>query len=138
MKIKSILLLALVAISYQLSAISAAAQTVGLNNKLTSNEPKFWTIYGLVPLTNATQTVASPTNLPFTSAIFYGLKTVTNNAAPGINTSNAYYGFGNAICDTIPAGSWTALGGIPGQKYNLTNIVLTGATGDKVLIIYTQ
>lgn len=123
------------------------AQTMGMNAKITSAEPKtnnfMW-----VTLTTGTAVAASSTNLSFTAATFYGYKAVANNAAPTANTAAAYIGFKDpagvlvsagtpALVDTIAANSFLAIARI-GTKYNLADVYLLGTTGDKVLIVFQQ
>lgn len=126
-----------------LVALAVPAQTMGLNAKISSAEPKRvqckW-----VTLTSNTNVVASSTNLQFTAATFYGLKADGSGTnAPTANTASVYVGFrdetGTNISNaaTITAGSYVQLVGT-GTKYNLTEITFTGTTGDKVLVVYEQ
>lgn len=120
----------------------------GLNNKITSNEPKVSQV-AFITLATGTAAACASTDTMFTSATFYGVKTVANNAAPTANGASAYLGWKDTaavavtvntpvITDTITAGSSVILRATPGQKYNLANIYVLGTTGDKVLIIYEQ
>lgn len=129
-------------------AVTASAQTVSLNAKISSAEPKtnafFW-----VTLTNGAYARPTATPVMFTSATFYGYKHVTNNAAPTTNASPAYIGYLDvagaatttntpAIFDTIGAGSYLGLRAPPGTKYDLSQFFFTGADGDKVFIVFEQ
>jgi len=130
-----------------LTALSAGAQSAGLNSKASSAEPKA-PKFKWVTLTTGTAVAASTTNLQFTTATFYGVKAAANNAAPTANTGTAYIGYKDvtgevvtanqpALVDSIAAGSWLALNNI-GTRYNLTDFYFLGSTGDKVLIVYEQ
>lgn len=130
-----------------LAALALPAQTVGLNAKISSAEPKT-NAFVWVTLATGTNAVASSTNRWFTAATFYGYKAATNNAAPTANTATAYIGFKDpaatvttadtpAIVDTIAAGSWLALQRT-GTKYNLADVYFVGSTGDKILIVFEQ
>lgn len=148
MKTKFNLSLWLLTIGLLAIAAPGAAQTVGLNGKLSSAEPKtnafVWVT--LVTGTNVAATATNPTM--FSAATFYGYKSATNNAAPTANTASAYIGYKDtagtittantpAVFDTITAGSYLGLRTI-GVKYNLSQFYFVGTTGDKVLIVYEQ
>lgn len=128
-------------------ALPAAAQTVGLNGKISSAEPKT-NAFVWVACTTGTNVAAVSTNLMFSAATFYGVKAATNNAAPTANTGTVYLGLKDpagsvttadtpAVFDTITAGSYLALKTV-GVKYNLKDFYFVGATGDKVLIVFEQ
>lgn len=134
---------------FLLLALPAGAQTVGLNAKLSSAEPKGNSFF-LVTLTNGSYTRPVATNFAFTSATFYGYRSVATNAAPTTNASPAYIGYldsagdsgvtagAPAMFDTIGAGSYLGLKAPPGTKYDLSKFYFTGANSDKVLIVYEQ
>lgn len=107
--------------------------------------PKFL----LVTLATGTAVQASSTSLQFTTAVCYGLKTLSATAAPTANTASAFIGWVDssgasgvtpglpAFTDTIAAGAQVKLEQ-SGAKFDLNNLYLLGTTGDKVLIVYTQ
>lgn len=147
MKTKTKILLA-AAVCLTTVAVLWAQGTVSLNNKLSSNEPKVPRFVS-VTLSTGTAVAGSATDLLFTSAMFYGVKTVVSNAAPTANTATAYIGYLDndgavvtvgtaAIIDTIPAGGSLLMRAVPGEKYNLKDFYFLGTTGDKVIVQLSQ
>ena len=127
--------------------LAAGAQTMGLNAKITSADPK-QVKFKLVSLTTGTNVVASSTNLQFTAATFYGYKSATNNAVFTTNSAAVYVGWKDslgvlttsntpAIVDTISPGSYLGLSKT-GAKYNLADLYFVGSTGDSVVIAYEE
>lgn len=120
----------------------------GLNAKITSADPKS-AKFLFVTLATGTAVQASTTNLQFTSATIYAYKAVSATAAPTANTSSAYVGWVDtpgasgvaagspAFVETIVPGSFLGLAPI-GVKYDLKDLYCLGATGDKILIVYSQ
>lgn len=128
--------------------VTLAAFGQALNSKITSADPKR-PHFKVITLATGTAVAGSATDLQFTSATFYGYSAVSDTAAPTANASSAYLGFTDpdggsgllegdpVLTETILPGSYVALAPI-GTKYNLADLRFLGATGDKILIVYSQ
>ena len=136
----------LIALTLLAIGLSARAETVGLNNKLSAVEPKAWLVYGSVPLTNQLSSVASTTNFLFTTATFYAYQNSTATNPPVGNSNVAYWGVGGKILGAITTNAPVTITALPGEKFDLTNFLFTTTTNpvvstntaDKVLILLKQ
>lgn len=138
----------LCALALLLFAVSAFGQAQNNNiNSAQPKQPKFL----LVAVTTGAATQVVSTNLFTTTATFYGWKTLSATTGPTANTAPCFAGFVDAngdsgvtpgqpaFCVTIATGAavpWDQCMG--GTKLDLSKVYVTGTTGDKVLIVYTQ
>ncbi len=121
----------------------------GLTNQMKSCNIKTPIILK-VPLTTATAVQASAASLQFTKATFYGYKAVSSTATPTNNAATAYIGTldvangsGAGVNSTpfvtpITAGAAVVVGGIAGNKYDLSQFWLLGTSTDFVFIVLEQ
>jgi hypothetical protein len=130
-----------------LAALHAPGQTVGLNAKITSAEPKT-PVVRWVSCSSGTNVACSTTNFQFTAATFYGWAAATNNAGPTTNRADVYLGIKDPTGAITTAGTPAALDVIwpgwyvsfaaTGTRFNLGDFYVVGTNGDRVLILLTQ
>jgi len=129
-----------------LCATSARAQA-GLNANIKAAEPKT-TRFTAVAMVTGSSVAVTNTSTPFTSATFYGYKAWSATGAPTTNAASAWIGFATQntdgthsatnLVDTVAAGSSLSIQAPPGTKFDLSDIVFNGTTGDKIFVTFEQ